>query len=90
MISLQSFAVLVHETFCSASDECMYINMHTEETDNEYESFREIVQCLKLLYPYYESDQPGAQLRFAPTNYGIEFLSAHNIKLPKQIEENHE
>jgi hypothetical protein len=87
VISMKSFAVLVHESFCKASDECMFINIHEEQDDGEYLIFRDIVCDLKLLYPYHESDEVNAPLLYAPTQYGTEFLKTHNIYLP---EENHD
>jgi len=87
VISLQSFAVLVHEAICPASDECLYINTSTEESDNEYESFREILVDLRYLDPQVHADQPSSICCFTLTNAGYELLAAHNLHFPKENNE---
>ena len=87
MISLQSFAVLVHETTCYGSDECMYINTSSDEAENEYEYFRLIVQDLKLLRSTDAEDSMYPLRKFEPTVAGYELLAAHNIR---PLKENHE
>lgn len=87
MISLQSFAVLVHEASCYGSDECMYINMSSDEAENEYEYFRTIVQDLKLLRCAFEDEPEYALKSYLPTQAGYELLATHNLYFPK---ENHE
>lgn len=86
MISLQSFAVLVHEAFCSSTDECVYINTSTDESYNEYESFREILMDLKYLQLNTQVTQSTPIHIFTLTNAGLELLAAHNICL---LEENY-
>jgi len=87
VISLQSFAVLVHEATCDGSDECLYLNTSTDESENEYEYFRTIIQDLKLLRSTDASDSKYLIKKFQPTAAGYELLAAHNLYFPK---ENHE
>ena len=87
MISLQSFAVLVHEATCYGSDECMYINTRSDEAENEYDYFRLIIQDLKLLRSTDAEDSKHLLRKFEPTQTGYELLAAHNIYFHK---ENHE
>lgn len=87
MISLQSFAVLVHEATCYGSDECMYINTRSDGAENEYEYFRSIIQDLKLLQSTGAEDSKYLDRKFEPTQTGYELLAAHNIHFHK---ENHE
>ena len=87
MISLQSFAVLVHEATCYGSDECMYINTSSDEAENEYDYFRLIIQDLKLLRSTDAQDCEYPIKEYVPTQAGYELLAAHNI-LP--LKENNE
>ena len=87
MISLQSFAVLVHEATCNGSDECMYINTSSDEAENEYDNFRLIVQDLKLLRSTDADDSKYLLKKFEPTQAGYELLAAHNIYFPKENNE---
>ena len=87
MISLQSFAVLVHEATCYGSDECMYINTRSDESDNEYDYFRLIIQDLKLLRSTDAEDSEYPIKEYVPTQAGYELMAAHNIYFHK---ENHE
>lgn len=87
MISLQSFAVLVHEATCYGSDECMYIKTSSDEADNEYDYFRLIIQDLKLLRLTDAEDSEYPIKEYVPTQAGYELLAAHNIR---PLKENHE
>jgi hypothetical protein len=87
VISLQSFAVLVHEATCYGSDECVYINTSSDEAANEYDYFRLIIQDLKLLRSTDAEDSKYLLRKFEPTQAGYELLAAHNIYFHK---ENHE
>jgi hypothetical protein len=87
VISLQSFAVLVHEATCYGSDECMYINTSSDEAENEYEYFRTIIQDLKLLRSTAAKDSKYLLREFEPTQAGYELLAAHNIR---PLKEHHE
>ena len=87
MISLQSFAVLVHEATCFGSDECMYINTSSDEAENEYDYFRLIIQDLKLLRSTDAEDCEYPIKEYVPTQAGYELLAAHNIR---PLKENHE
>ena len=87
MISLQSFAVLVHEASCTGSDECLYINISSDEAENEYEYFRQIIQDLKLLRAITDEESRSAHPKFVLTQFGYELLATHNLHFPK---ENHE
>ena len=87
MISLQSFAVLVHEATCYGSDECMYINTSSDEAENEYEYFRTIIQDLKLLRSTDAEDSKYLLRKFEPTLAGYELLAAHNIRSLKENNE---
>lgn len=87
MISLQSFAVLVHEAICFGSDECMYINTSSNEAENEYEYFRNIVQDLRLLTYVSNHDPKYPNRKYRPTLEGYEFLATHNLYLPEENNE---
>ena len=86
MISLKLFAVIVHETFCKASNSCVFLNVFEDEFD-EYQSFREIACDAKFLHSYYESDHEWAPLVYGPTQYGIEYLNTHHFNLTKESHE---
>ena len=87
MISLQSFAVLVHEATCFGSVECIYINTSSDEAENEYDYFRLIIQDLNLLRSTDVEDSEYPIKEYVPTQAGYELLAAHNIYFHK---ENHE
>ena len=87
MISLQAFAVLVHEAMCKASDECSYINVSSEEAENEYDYFRLINLDLKLLQAVEPLHIKSNKSSYVPTQAGYELLATHNIYFPKENNE---
>jgi hypothetical protein len=87
MISMQAFAVLVHEAICEASDECSYINVSSEDAENEYEYFRLINLDLKLLQAVEPLEIKSNKKIYVPTQAGYELLAAHNIYFPKERHE---
>lgn len=87
MISLQSFAVLVHEAICYGSDECMYINTSSDEAENEYDYFRTIVKDLRLLKYVGDQDPEHPNRKYRPTIEGYEFLATHNLFFPEENNE---